>query len=136
MSRVGKKPIPIPEKVTVQVKDSVVEVKGPLGTLRKPVPAELSVRVENKEVHVEVKDAASLAAPLLHGLTRTLIANHVQGVVEPWKKDLEIHGVGYRASKNGQTLNLSLGFSHPIDYKVPETVLFNVDAKQTLVSMS
>jgi large subunit ribosomal protein L6 len=72
----------------------------------------------------------------LYGLTRTLISNMVLGVVHPWKKDLEIQGVGFRASKNGQTLNLQIGFSHPVDFKMPVNVQFTVDAKQTLVSLS
>ena len=136
MSRVGRKPITIPSGVTVETKDSTVEVKGPKGTLSKKVPQELSVEVENKELHVKPKDSSSPQTPSLHGLTRTLIANMVAGVVQPWKKDLEIQGVGYRATKSGQILNLQLGYSHPIDFKVPDLVQFSVDPKQTLISLS
>lgn len=136
MSRIGRKPIAIPEKVTVQVNGTRVDVKGPSGALTRNVPLCLSVKVENKTVVVAPNEVADPLAPQLYGLTRTLIANMVQGVVQPWKQDLEIQGVGFRASKNGQTLNLALGFSHPIDFKVPEIVQFTVDAKQTLISMS
>ncbi len=138
MSRVGRKPIPLSDKVSIQFKDHVVEIKGPAGTLSRVVPSELSIEVlkDKKEVHIKPVEPISPQTPLLHGLTRTLIANMIHGVVEPWKKDLEIQGVGYRAAKTGQVLNLSLGFSHPINFKVPDTVQFNVDAKQTLVTMS
>lgn len=136
MSRVGKKPIPIPQKVTVDFKDSIVEVKGPLGSLKRTVHPILLVQVDKERAMVVPRDSANPENSRLLGLTRTLIANMVQGVVQPWKKDLEIQGVGYRANKSGQVLNLSLGFSHPIDFKVPEMVQFNVDAKQTFISLS
>ena len=136
MSRVGRKPIPIPAKVSVQLKDLTVEVKGPAGALTRTVPPELTIQVEKDQILVKGKDASVPQTPLLHGLTRTLIANMVLGVVQPWKKDMEIQGVGYRAAKNGQILNLSLGYSHPINFKVPDTVQFSVDAKQTLINMS
>lgn len=135
MSRVGKKPIAIPQKVTVQFSDSIVEVKGPGGTLKRAVPPQLSVKVENQQVIVATKEE-NVQSSQLHGLTRTLIANMIEGVVQPWKKDLEIQGVGYRAAKAGQVLNLSLGYSHPVEFKVPEMVQFNVDAKQTMISLS
>lgn len=136
MSRVGRKPIPIPAKVTVQMKGSTVEVKGPHGTLLREIPEVITLQVEKDRVVFSRKEDGSPTTPMLHGLTRTLVANMVQGVLEPWKKDLEIHGVGFRAAKAGQVLNLSLGFSHPINFPVPPTVQFTVDAKQTLISMS
>jgi len=136
MSRIGKKPIPVPKNVTVTIKDDVIEIKGPAGHLTRKFRPELSVELKDGNVVVSPKDTTSPMTPALFGLTRTLIANMVQGVVTPWKKDLEIQGVGYRATKNGQVLNLALGFSHPVDFKVPETVQFTVDAKQTFVSMS
>src|SRR3989344_636233 len=136
MSRVGRKPIPLPAKVTVQVKDSKVEVKGPAGTLYRVIPSELSIQVEKEAVKVVPNEPVTPNTPLLHGLTRTLLANMIQGVVQPWKKDLEIQGVGYRAAKNGQILNLQLGYSHPVNFKIPDIVQFNVDAKQTQISFS
>ncbi|OGR95413.1 MAG: 50S ribosomal protein L6 [Elusimicrobia bacterium RIFCSPLOWO2_01_FULL_64_13] len=136
MSRVGRKPIPIPDKVTARVLGSVIEIKGPGGTLSKAIPAELEVRVDQGTILVSPKTPASLNAPLLHGLTRTLIANMVSGLVQSWKKELELQGVGYRAAKNGQVLNLQLGFSHPINFPVPPLVQFSVDPKQTLVTLT
>lgn len=136
MSRVGKKPIPLPAKVTVQLKGNQIEVKGPAGTLTHEISAQVAVDVGKDQILISQKDKENPTTPMIHGLTRTIIANMVQGVVEPWKKDLEIQGVGYRAAKQGQVLNLALGYSHPINYNVPATVQFAVDAKQTLVSLS
>ncbi|MBI2915651.1 MAG: 50S ribosomal protein L6 [Elusimicrobia bacterium] len=135
MSRIGLKPIAVPEKVAVQVRDASIEVKGPGGTLSRKVPQGIGISVDQGQIKVAVQDPAVEGVSALHGLTRNLVAQMVQGVVQPWKKDLEIQGVGYRASKNGQILNLQLGFSHPIDFKVPEKVQFSVDAKQTFVSL-
>lgn len=136
MSRIGKKPITILKGVTVQVNGQSIEVKGPQGTLTRQIPQELSAVVEKDQLLLSVKQTESPNARALHGLNRTLLSNMVQGVSTPWKKDLEIHGVGYRASKAGQTLNLALGFSHPIEFKVPEKIKFEVDGKQTLITMS
>lgn len=136
MSRIGKKPIPIPEKVTVQMRNSTLEVKGGSVALTREIPPELSVQVEDRQVILAPKNGMSTQTSALYGLTRTLIANMVQGIVQPWKKDLEIQGVGYRASKEGQILVLQLGYSHPIHFKLPELVQFSVDPKQTSVSLS
>ena len=136
MSRVGKKPIPIPSQVTVQVKENLVQVKGPSGTLTRIVSPQVSVEVQKDQIMVTQKDKENPTTPMIHGLTRTLIANMVQGVVEPWKIGLEIQGVGYRAAKQGQVLNLALGYSHPINFNVPASVQFNVDAKQTMISLA
>ena len=136
MSRVGRKPIPIPAKVTVQAKGHVIEVKGPAGTLTHEVSDQVSIEVGKDAILISQKDKENPTTPMIHGLTRTIIANMVQGVVEPWKKDLEIQGVGYRAAKQGQVLSLALGYSHPINFNMPATVQFAVDAKQTLVSLS
>ncbi len=136
MSRVGKKPITIPAKVTATVKGSSIEVKGPQGTLTREIPQEISVQVEKDHIVLSQKDTANPRSPMLHGLMRTLIANMVEGVLNPWKKELEIHGVGFRASKQGQVLNLALGFSHPVNFDVPPAVQFTVDAKQTLITMT
>ena len=136
MSRVGRKPIVIPPKVTVSVKENLVEVRGPAGTLTRAVSPQVSVEIQKDQIVVSQKEKEDPTTPMIHGLTRTLIANMVQGVVEPWKKGLEIQGVGYRAAKQGQVLNLALGYSHPINFNVPPTVQSAVDAKQTLVSLS
>lgn len=136
MSRIGKKPISIPEKVVIQIKDGKIELKGPGGSLTKSAPSGVEFKIQDKQVVVTPKDPSHPMSGSLYGLARTLVANMVQGVVTPWKKDLEIQGVGYRATKNGQTLSLALGYSHPIDFKVPDTIQFSVDAKQVLISMS
>ncbi len=126
MSRIGKAPIEIPAGVTVQVKDNVVTVKGPKGELSQAVNPVISVEVENN--HIEVKrpnDERDNRA--MHGLYRALIHNMVVGVSEGYKKEMELVGVGYRATSTGQVLELSLGFSHAIYIKLPKEV--KVEAK-------
>ncbi len=135
MSRVGKKPIPLPQGVSITLNGPTIEVKGPKGTLFKNIPGGIAAQVDKQTLTFSVKENAPENASALHGMIRTLIANMVHGVVQPWTKDLEIQGVGYRASKAGQVLNLAVGYSHPVDFKVPEKVEFSVDAKQTLVKM-
>ncbi len=136
MSRIGRTPIPLPAKVTVTLKGSTVEVKGPAGTLTREIPKQILLEVGKEQIVLTQVDKENPQTPMLHGLMRTLVSNMIQGVVEPWKKDLEIHGVGFRASKQGQVLNLALGFSHPVNFNVDPLVQFTVDAKQTLISMS
>ena len=118
MSRIGKNPVPIPEKVEVKMEDRCVKVKGPLGNLEF-TPADL-VRVELEGGEVKIIPANdSQKARALWGTTRTIISNMVEGVSRGFKKGLEFNGVGYRASVKGEELNLSLGYSHPIVYKLP-----------------
>ena len=136
MSRIGKKPIVVPEKVTVSIKELVLDVKGPSGTLSREIPVDLQVKVENKQILISPKSNKNPKVGSLHGMFRTMVNNMVIGVVTPWKKDLEVHGVGYRMNKSGQVLNVALGFSHPVDIKIPATIQFTVDPKQTNLSMS
>ena len=126
MSRVGRKPIPIPTGVSVDTLDGAVRVKGPKGTLTGRMPARVSVRVEGGKVSVERSDEDKTARSL-HGLARALIQNMVRGVVEPFVKELEIQGVGYRADVAGKTLKLLLGFSHPVELPIPEGIKIAVD---------
>lgn len=113
MSRIGRKPIAVPAGVEVKVDGSVVTVKGPKGTLTKEFKPQMTVTVDGAEVHVtRPDDEAENRA--LHGLTRTLIANMIEGVTNGFSKMLEINGVGYRCQKQGKDLNLTLGFSHPV----------------------
>ena len=118
MSRIGRKPIVIPAGVEVKIDGQNVTVKGPKGTLNSTIHPLMTAKVENGEVVVtrpnDEKEARSL-----HGLTRTLISNMVEGVTNGYKKQLEIQGVGYRASKQGNTLVMNLGFSHSVE--IPET---------------
>lgn len=133
MSRIGKMPIPIPKGVTVNCSDSKVEVKGPKGQLNHPLPSGISVSVEGEKVYVlRANDQRSLKA--LHGLTRSIIANMVIGVFQGFEKKLEIVGVGFRADTQGNDLKLSLGFSHPVLFPLPEGIKAEVE-KQTLITL-
>ena len=120
MSRIGRMPIAIPAGVTVDIaENNKVTVKGPKGTLERVLPAEMEIKVEGTEIIVSrPNDLKKMKS--LHGLTRTLVANMVKGVTDGYEKVLEINGVGYRAQKNGKTLVLSLGYSHPVEMEDPE----------------
>ncbi len=131
MSRVGRKPIPIPSGVSVDTLDGAVRVKGPKGTLTGRMPARVSVHVEGGKVSVARSDEDKTARAL-HGLARALIQNMVRGVVEPFVKELEIQGVGYRADVAGKTLKLLLGFSHPVELPIPEGIKIAVDKNVTI----
>ena len=129
MSRIGRKPIVIPAGVEVNVNDHVVTVKGPKGTLNSNIHPMMNVKVENGEV-VVTRPNDEKQARSLHGLTRTLINNMVEGVTNGFKKELEIQGVGYRAAKQGNTLVLNLGYSHPVN--VPEVDGITIDVPDPL----
>ena len=122
MSRVGKKPISIPSGVTVMINGSDMEVKGPKGTLRTPIPAGVSFKQEDGTLTAE---RASDDQAAFHGLARALANNAVVGVTEGFTKDLDIVGVGYKAEVQGRKINFSLGYSHPIEYPLPD----GIDAK-------
>lgn len=122
MSRIGKAPIAIPEKVEVSVGDNnMVKVKGPKGELLQKIYPDLSVKVEDGQVVVE-RPTEQKRHRAMHGLSRSLIDNMIKGVSEGYKLELELVGVGYRASNTGQLLELSLGYSHPIMFAVPAEV--------------
>ena len=120
MSRIGKKPITIPNGVKAEFANATVTVTGPKGTLTVPIHPKTSVAIENNEITVDIKNKENKLEKSLWGLTRSLIANAVQGVVEGYEKKLEINGVGYRGAVAGKTINMSLGFSHPVEVQVPE----------------
>jgi large subunit ribosomal protein L6 len=125
MSRIGKRPIEIPDGVTVDVGDGVVSVKGPKGELRQDVAAAMRVEQQNGTVTVErPSDRGEHRA--LHGLTRSLIANMVEGVTNGFEKRLEIQGVGYRARLQGKSLELAVGYSHPVSIQPPDGIEFEV----------
>ena len=126
MSRIGKKPIPIPDKVTVTVNGLHVTVKGPKGSLERVVPDKVSVKVENNEIVVN-RNGDDRVARSMHGLARTLLANMVEGVVTPFKRGLEISGVGYRAELKGDKLNLQVGLSHEVNHPIPKAVSCTVE---------
>ena len=122
MSRIGRMPIAIPAGVTVEIaENNKVTVKGPKGTLERVLPEVLTIKVEDGQIVVE-RPNEEKQTKALHGLTRSLINNMVIGVNEGYKKTLEINGVGYRAQKQGKTLTLSLGFSHPVIMEDPEGI--------------
>jgi len=134
MSRVGRKPIPLPATVKVAVKDRQIEVKGPKGSLQLSLPAGISLQTVKNEL---VAERANDGLAPLHGLARSLVANAVQGVSQGFQKDLDIVGVGYRAEMKGKTtLVLSLGFSHLIEYRLPPGIEIAVDAKLTHLTIN
>ncbi len=125
MSRIGKKPIPVPGSVTVSVEPELVRVAGPRGTLEERKSRDIDVQVNDGEIVVtRPTDRADHRA--LHGLTRTLVANMVEGVTTGFSKTLEIQGVGYRAQLKGRNLELALGYSHPVSIEAPEGIEFEV----------
>ncbi|HYA39942.1 MAG TPA: 50S ribosomal protein L6 [Syntrophobacteraceae bacterium] len=126
MSRVGKLPIPLPKGVEVTFTDSVLTVKGPKGTLQRAVPAGIEVLVGKEEIEFKRGDN-SKEARSTHGLVRALAHNMVKGVSEGFTKGLEIQGTGYRAEVQGNNLNLSLGYSHPVQFTLPEGIKAGVD---------
>jgi len=126
MSRVGRKTISIPNGVTVETLDGGVRVKGPKGTLTERMPARVDVRIESGKVSV-ARSAEDKDTRALHGLARALIQNMVLGVVNPFVKELEIQGVGYRADVAGKTLKLLLGFSHPVEMAIPDGLKIAVE---------
>ncbi len=134
MSRVGKKPITIPEKVNVSLKDRLVTVKGSKGTLSRTIHDDVELEVEGNVIQVVIQneDRKSRA---LQGLTRSLVNNMVTGVSSGFERILEINGIGYRAEVKGQALVLNLGFSNPVNYQLPEGVSASVD-RNTIIKLS
>ena len=133
MSRIGRMPIAVPAGVTVDIaENNKVTVKGPKGTLERVLPAEMEIKLEDGHVVVtRPNDLKKMKS--LHGLTRTLIANMVTGVTEGYEKVLEVNGVGYRAQKNGKTLVLSLGYSHPVEMGDPEGLEAIVEGQNKII---
>jgi large subunit ribosomal protein L6 len=127
MSRIGRKPIPVPTGVTVTIDDAhrVVRVDGPKGQLSERIPRDMVVEQSDGEVTV-TRPTDRPQHRALHGLTRSLVANMVQGVTDGFTKNLEIQGVGYRAQKKGNDLELALGYSHPVKVNAPQGIEFDV----------
>ncbi len=134
MSRIGKQPVPIPDEVKVQMKGGFLEVSGPKGSLTSPLPPGISCEQKAKELILTRRDDSG-AQRSFHGLARALAANAVRGVSTGFSKNLEIVGVGYRAEMKRDSLMLNLGFSHPIEYPIPEGIEVKVD-RQTRISVS
>lgn len=134
MSRIGRLPIPIPEAVKVDIRDQLVSVQGPKGSLNLAVHPGMQVQVKDRQVLCG-RPSDEKFYKALHGLTRSLIANMVAGVVKGFERKLELVGVGYRASLLGQNLSLSLGYSHPVIYPVPPGIRIEVK-DQTQITVS
>jgi len=133
MSRIGKLPISLPAGVKVEKKGQIVKVQGPKGSLEKSFPDGVEIAVEQDSIIVS-PGKASPKASAYYGLTRSLLANMVKGVSEGFERVLEINGVGYRVTVQGKKLNFSLGYSHPVEYELPEGTTAEVE-KQTVLTL-
>jgi large subunit ribosomal protein L6 len=136
MSRIGRTPITVPEKVKVDIRPDAIEVQGPLGKFVQKLPRGIAVKAEKNLLKVEIIDSADEGGGSRHGLTRSLVQNAIIGVTQGFKKELEIIGLGYRANVAGDKLTISLGFAHPKVFKVPAGIKVSVDPKQTLLAIS
>lgn len=135
MSRIGRKPIAIPENVTVAIKVGVITIKGPKGELQWNYPGRIKVTENDGNIVVE-KSSDSSVDKALHGLTRNIISNMVTGVSEGYQKVLEIVGIGYRAQVIKNRLVLSLGYSNPVEYCLPKGITASLDQKQTQITLT
>jgi len=132
MSRIGKMPIEIPAGVNVDIKENIVTVKGPMGALTKELHKDMIIKKDGTAVIVE-RPSDSKMHRSLHGLTRTLVSNMVDGVTKGFEKTLEINGVGYRAQKQGKKLVLTLGYSHPVEMDEPAGISVDVPTPNKLI---
>lgn len=133
MSRIGFKPITIPSGVEVKIdENNIIEVKGPKGTLKQNLNPAMDIKIERNEIYVN-RPTENKRHKSLHGLTRTLIANMIEGVTEGYSKTLEIEGTGYRAQKQGKKLILNLGYSHPIEMEDPEGIEVEVPQQNKII---
>ena len=132
MSRIGKRPIPIPAKVSITIDGQHVQVKGPKGELSRTLPTGVKVVQEGDTILVQRENESRLARER-HGLCRTLVANMVEGVANGYQKRLEIQGIGYRAQVQGKNLNMSLGYSHPVVFEPPEGIEFAVENNTNVI---
>ena len=135
MSRIGKKPIPIPSGVKIQVSDGAVEVQGPKGKLRQALPPGIAFKQEDANLVASPVRAEDKALGKFHGLARSLVANAVAGVTDGFKKELDIVGVGYRAELKGKQVHFALGYSHPVIYDIPAGIDIAIE-KQTHVTVT
>ena len=135
MSRIGKKPIEIPQGLNVEVKQDVIKVKGPKGELSYTFPEGMKVSVSDGKVLVQ-RSSDTKVDRALHGLARSLISNMVSGVSQGYTKVLEITGVGYRAQVKGNKISFTLGYSNPVEYELPTGVSAKVDEKQTSITLN
>lgn len=132
MSRIGNKPITVPDSVEVKIEGQKITVKGPKGTLEKEIHPNMKIELNDKVVTV-VRPNDEPFNRSLHGLTRTLINNMIQGVLNEYTRELEINGVGYRAAKQGNKLVLTLGYSHPVEMVEPEGIKYEVPSPNQII---
>lgn len=132
MSRIGNKPITVPAGVEVKVEGQHITVKGPKGTLERDINPEITVKLEEGTLTF-ARSSEERLDKSLHGLTRTLVNNMIEGVQKEFTRELQINGVGYRVQKQGNDLNLSLGYSHPVIYKAPTGISFDVPNPNTII---
>jgi large subunit ribosomal protein L6 len=133
MSRVGKTPVKVLQGVKVEVKDSLVKVEGPKGKLSYQLPRGVAAKVDSGNVVLTRDEAIVNNAPALHGLARTLVHNMVHGVHTGFTRELDVVGVGYRAAVKGNTLTLTVGYSHPVDYELPAGIAAKVENNTHIV---
>jgi large subunit ribosomal protein L6 len=131
MSRIGKKPIELPKEITVSIADGVVTLKGKSGELKHRLPPEVTVEVLDGKIEVKAGDDSRSSS--MHGTTRSIIANHIAGLLKPYVKELEIQGVGFKAQQQGTKLVLALGYSHPIEFNVPAGITAKVNEGTAIV---
>ena len=134
MSRVGKNPITIPSGVEVKIQGSHISVKGPKGELKWDCAGEMKVSMKDNQINVE-RPSDAKPHRSLHGTTRSIIANMVTGTSTGYRRVLEINGVGYRAQVQGQKISFTLGYSHPVEFSLPQGISAQVDKKQTLLTL-
>ncbi len=134
MSRVGKNPINIPDGVDIKITKTLITVKGQKGELKWNFPGEVKVSKKEKEILVE-RPSDSKLARAMHGTARSLIANMVEGTHKGYRRQLEINGVGYRAQVKGQVISFLLGYSHPVEFALPDGIKAETDKKQTLLTL-
>ena len=132
MSRIGNKPITVPSEVEVKIDGQKITVKGPKGTLEREIHKNISVEMHENQIKLTRKDDEPENRSL-HGLTRSLINNMIIGVTDMYSKELQINGVGYRVVKQGNNLNLTLGYSHPVIFEAPEGITFDVPNPNTII---
>ena len=132
MSRIGNKPITVPSGVEVKIDGQKITVKGPKGTLEREVHKNISIEMQENQIKLTRKDDEP-ENKSLHGLTRSLINNMIIGVTDMYSKELQINGVGYRVAKQGNNLNLTLGYSHPVIFEAPEGITFDVPNPNTII---
>lgn len=132
MSRIGNAPITVPENVEIKLDGQKITVKGPKGTLEREIHKNMTVTIDNNVIKVTRIDDEPFNRSL-HGLTRTLIKNMIEGVTNEFSRELQINGVGYRVQKQGNNLNLVLGYSHPVIFEAPQGITFDVPNPNTII---